>query len=450
MPYDGEFAGYRALQRITETERVKNLIRNARVFSPSDRPRVVPVPAPAVPATLPDFVVAIDGSNAEVPVRLGYPGARVGYCTIASVLLDLGMIDALDSSRPVDPVEFRKVEAPSCVDAALPGSNVVTRIHTSARDSFRAALYEVFADGYVDEQDEVPLLDTYERLLSLKPRDRDQQCPYATSHDCEYKWEGIPRGLSSCPCPDRRPIYSTDALRIHEGFNDLGSNREALGEVMQVWERVLLIHLLRCFEKRGWLGKASRIAFFVDGPLAVFGHPAWLSAAIKSELMRINTLVRQETGSDLIIIGVEKTGEFVEHFTEIDQTETPGELLFPPRTYQLLLDSYIKERVKFSDSKKRYGVDTYFGRKVFYKTTGGARIVATIPFLSDAQDTLDSADPSLYPTLPVIFALLDKLVSSRYPNALAPLVSANAHAAIPLQLGAKVLQQLARALMKEK
>ena len=51
--------------------------------------------------------------------------------------------------------------------------------------------------------------------------------------------------------------------------------------------------------------------------------------------------------------------EFVIHFEEIDKTETPGEVFFGPRTYQLLTDSYIKERIKFSDSDKRYGADTY-------------------------------------------------------------------------------------------
>src|SRR6202035_544034 len=88
-------------------------------------------------ATLPQYIVAIDGSNAEVNVVNGYPGARIGYCTVASVLLNVKRIDELDMSRPVDPVEFRKTEDVSTIDAALPGSNVVTRDHSSARNSFR-------------------------------------------------------------------------------------------------------------------------------------------------------------------------------------------------------------------------------------------------------------------------------------------------------------------------
>ncbi|MFT3921027.1 MAG: DNA double-strand break repair nuclease NurA [Myxococcales bacterium] len=451
MPYEGEFAGYRALQRIAETERVKNLVRNARVQAAAVGPRVVPVLAPSPPSALPDFVFAIDGSLAEIDVRNGFPGAKVGYCTVASVLLDLHRMEELDENRPADPREFRKTEEASSIDAALPGSNVVTRTNTSAAESFRQALYESLHDGVVDEQEGSPILETYEALLALKPDNRNgQRCPYDDEYACDGRLERLEKGLTSCACDRRKAIYSTDALRIHEGFRSLGSNLEAYGEVMQVWERVLLVHLLRCFERRNWLDRVGRLAFMLDGPLAVFGHPAWLSAAITKELQRINVKVRQLTGNDLLILGVEKTGEFVSHFDHIDQTEQPGEEYFPRRGYQLLTDKYIKERVKFSDSDKRYGADTYFGRKLFYKTSKGGRIVATIPFLTAEQDTIQSDDISLYPQFSAVCALLDKLVSSRFQNALTPLVAANAQAAIPLELGAKVLQQLARALMKER
>jgi hypothetical protein len=394
-------------------------------------------------------VVAIDGSNAEVNVKNGYPGAKVGYCTVASVLLDVKEMDRLDAQRPVDPREFRKTEEASTIDAALPGSNVVTRDHRSARDSFREALFEIFHDIVVDQDDGSTLLDTYEALLALKPSGGGGQlCPY--DYDgCQQHIPRVAAGIASCPCSRRLPIYSTDALRIHERFHDLGTNGEAHGEVMQVWERVLLVHLLRGFENRGLLGKMGKIAFVLDGPLAVFGHPAWLSAAISTELKRINQIVRRDGGGETLLLGVEKTGTFVMHFDEIDITETPGELLFPPRSYMMLTDAYIKQRIIFSDSAKRYGEDTYFGRKFFYKTRSGARIVASLPFLDAAQDTLATDDITLYPQFGLLCALIDKLVSSRYPNSMSPLISAHAQAAIPLQLGTKVLEQLARILVRQ-
>jgi len=446
MPYEGEFASYHPLRRIVEAENVKQLLSRCRVCNKEDAalPTLQPSLVSECTDVLPRLVLAIDGSNTEVPVVNGYPGARVGYCTVASVLIDLALIDELDSGRPIDPHRFRETERASTIDAALPGTNVVTRRQTSARVSFREELYDLFQNTIIDEEDRVPLIDTYEALLLLKPHD-PQKCPYSETNGCQESLY-IPPGTIECPTC-KQPIFSTDALRIHERFNDLGTNGEVFAYVRQVWERILLVHLLRCFEKRNLLRRVDQIAFFIDGPLAVFGPPAWLSAAISAELKRINTIVQKETGKDLIIVGIEKNGEFVTHFDEIDSTETAGQYLFPPCGFILLTDNYIKKRIHQSSSVRPYGQDTYFGRKFLYKTKNGARIVASIPFLTDEQDTIESDDVSLYPRFGAVCSLLDRLVSSRFPNAISPLISAHAEASIPLNLGAKVLKQLAQALM---
>jgi NurA domain len=446
MPYEGEFAHYNPLRRLVETEHVQKLLSRCKVCLPDSSPEhnIEPKQAPPQTISLPRFVVAIDGSNAEVSVVNGYPGAKVGYCTVASVLIDLSRIDELDQNRPVDPKLFRETEKAATIDAALPGSNVVTRRQTSARVSFREELYDLFQNAIVDEEDKVRLIETYEILLSFKPTD-EQKCPCLESHGCKGM-QRISEGCHDCPTC-KQPIFSTDALRIHERFNDLGTNEEVFGYVRQVWERILLIHLLRCFEKRKLLNRVDKIAFFLDGPLAVFGPPAWLSAAISKELKRINVIVRAETGNDLIIIGIEKSGEFVAHFDEIDVTEKAGTKLFRPQNYVLLTDSYIKKRIQQSSTTRRYGQDTYFGRKLFYKTRNGARIVANIPFLTNEQDTIDTDDIAQYPQFANVCALLDRLVSSRFPNAITPIISAHAEASIPLNLGSKVLKQLAQALM---
>lgn len=446
MPYEGEFAGYRSLNRIAQTEQVRRLLTKARTISPAEQTAAL-TPSVAPPGTgiAPQFVVAIDGSYAEVPVRNGYPGAHVGYVTVASVLLNLMELDRLDDERPVNPAEFRKTERAATVDAALPGSNVVTREHRTAKAAFREALFEVFHDSVVDEEDTTTLLDTFQRLLDYKPQSRVQGCPHS---GCQHDFS-VTAAMSSCPCAKQCRVYSTDALRIHERFNDVGSNGEAFGLVMQIWERILLVHLLSCFERLNWVQGLSKLAFFVDGPLAVFGPPAWLSAAISKELKRINSGVRHKTGNDMMVVGIEKSGAFVSHFEEIDKPDDTGASRFSPRSIFLPTDHYIRQRIALSDSDKRYGEDTYFGRKFFYKSASGARIVANIPFLTDEQDTLDSDDPALYPQLGNVCAMLDRLVSSRFPNAVSPVVSAHSHAAIPLHLGAKVLQQLARALMDQ-
>lgn len=396
--------------------------------------------------SLPSVAIAIDGSWLEVPIRNGYPGASVGYCTIASVLIKLRDVEALDHDRPIDPVTFRRTQESASVDEALPGANIVVGASLSARDSFRTALYEALLKNVPDTDDGASLLDTYEALLREKPISRPQECPYVAD-GCEERLN-VPAGRSSCATFPTRPIYSTDALRIHEGFRNEGSNGETFGEVVQIWERIFLIHLLRVFERRQLLRELTQIAFFVDGPLAVFGHPAWLSATISSELKRLAGKIRAATGMDLFILGIEKGGTFVTHFEQIDRTAAPGVDLFPRGSYLLLTDTYIKERIIYSSSSKRYGEDTYFGRKFLYKTSRGGRVVASLPFLSDEQDTLATDDVSLYPRFAEACFVLDRLVSSMYPNALAPIVAAHAEAAIPLHLGQRVLEQLARALVR--
>ena len=92
MPYEGEFASYHPLRRIAESERVKQLLTKSRVFKPVESgPIATPTLVPETTEPLPDFVIAIDGSAAEVDVVNGYPGAKVGYCTVASVLLNLNL-----------------------------------------------------------------------------------------------------------------------------------------------------------------------------------------------------------------------------------------------------------------------------------------------------------------------------------------------------------------------
>ena len=212
MPYEGEFASYKPLRRIAEADRVRDLLKKAKTITPAQGSgALVPLPAPNLNVNLPDYAFAIDGSYAEVDVRNGYPGAKVGYVTVASVLLDLKRIDDLDQNRPIDPREFRKTEEASTLDAAMPGCNVVTRTHTSAVESFREAFYDNFLDVVIDSQDGRSLLDTYEYLLGQRTSD-STACPYRERAACDRSFP-VPAGLTSCPCVNAFPIYSTDALR---------------------------------------------------------------------------------------------------------------------------------------------------------------------------------------------------------------------------------------------
>lgn len=248
MPYEGEYAHYQPLKRIVESERVQQLLRRSRVLNPSTlAQQVTPKVPPTAESTLPSLVLAIDGSYTEVDVCNGYPGAKVGYCSVASVVLNLAEVQRLDVNRPVNPIDFRRTEDLSSDASALPGCNVATRDHVSAKDSFREAVFDMLHDGIVDEEDNTRLLTTYQALLSYKPAG-PIACPYA--HLGCGREVSVTTNLSTCPCERRKSLFPTDALRIHERFNDDSDSKgEAFGYVMTIWERLLLIHYSQRLQK---------------------------------------------------------------------------------------------------------------------------------------------------------------------------------------------------------
>lgn len=455
MPYENEFAHYKPLRRISENEQVQSLLKRAKTRTSAGDPSV-----PLTTVRLldlkpsvwtPDFVLAVDGSISEASVKNGYPSAAVGYITVASVLLDLAKMLTLDADRPVDPRMFRTLEDVESIDGALPGCNVVIDEETSAVHSFRRALFDLFRNTRISESSE-SLLETYEVLLKNKPVSvRPQKCPFDECLHPDQRYL-LGQGEYNCTCLNAHSLFSTDALRIHEFMKPEGSNQSMLTETMTVLERVWIIHFLRMLESEGLLPVLKRLAIVLDGPLAVFGAPAWLSSAIEEELTRINDVAKEMIGDpkfDLLLIGIEKSGAFAEHLEDLDKGPNGERDVLPCQMSLLLTDGYIKQRIVFSKSDKVYGRNTYFGRKMFYKTASGALIVVNTPFLNKAHKDVKHAESRQYPRLADTMSLLDQLVSARYQNSLTPIISAHAEAAIPLHLGKRVLERLARQLMAE-
>ncbi|MDP1716206.1 MAG: DNA double-strand break repair nuclease NurA [Anaerolineales bacterium] len=454
MPYQGEFAEYKSIRRLVENEKVKGLLGRAkeRDTSQDSIPLSTLSYSDIEPSKWqPELVLAIDGSHQPVLVEKGFPGSEVGYVTVAAVLMDVAKIRELDKKRPVDPKAFRATENATSVDRAFPGCNIIIDDEQSSDASLRKALFETFNETRLFSDGET-LLETYEALLGYKNQDDvKQNCPYGDnclSVDSKYK---INNGMYKCHCVKQGTLYSTDALRIHEGMVPDSTNGAMFAEIMQTIERVLVVHVLRWFERKNLLYLLTDIALVVDGPLALFGHPAGLLLPIIREIRRINEEAKKKTdGVSILLVGIEKTGFFVNHFERIDQNKNGTSGLFVPQTVALLSDEYIKKNIVFSDSMKPYGQETYFGRKFFYKTKSGARIVASLPMLDVAHEDQKRAEPDQYPRLADTLALFDQVASSRFPNALSPLISANAEAAIPMNLGSRVLEEMTKRLIKER
>jgi len=453
MSFEGEFASYEPLRRLLDSEKVKALqnrfkIRERIEESEDFDKEIIDRKDLKESDIQPDLVLAIDGSVLAAKAENGFPGAEFGYVTVSSVLIDLKKVKTLEENQFIDPKEFRETEKASTIDSVFPGCNVILDNEKSAKSSMRRALFEELKSNNIFLNGET-LLNTYEHLLSLKIAQGGGST--AKSPIEGYEDKDMTYGMGEFICPfSGETLYSTDALRLHELMNPGGSNGEMFGQIMSTLEKLWLVHILRAFEKKGWLATFRRVAFIMDGPLAVFSTSSWLTKVINFELKRINDLQKEINGTDLLIFGIEKSGTFFNHFLEVDTTKDGIIDKFPKQSAFLLTDNYIKKNIIFSESIKPYGQDTYFGRKLFYKAESGQKIVPVVACYNDYQMDLTTANQDQFSRLPDVLNLLDKLVSSRYPNSVSPLISAHAEAAIPLNLGKRIFEDIAKEIREKK
>lgn len=355
------------------------------------------------------------------------------------MLILLDKLREMAASDIINPVEYRKTQKRSSIDTALPGRGVIIDDERTPKASMRKTLFEEMAEYRVFHDSE-SILETYEALLGRAPDNRSVNCP--CEENKPYRRD---RGEYKCEHCDFA-LYSTDALRLHELFSPHESGEKMYGHVMSTLERLWLVHVLRAFERRGkeWLAVIGRMAFILDGPLAVYGAPAWLSAPIREELARINDAQKAVTNIDMMILGVEKSGAFARHFEMLDTREESSRPRFSAGQYLLLSNDYIRSHIVPSDERRQYGRNTYFGRKLLLKTALGHRLVVNVACFTDEQHDLSSARPEQFPRLVDALALFDKISSNLYPNSISPLIAAHSEAAIPLNLGKRILENIAR------
>lgn len=437
MPFENESATGESLLALEKSIALREF-EGAVAVRPANAERD---PAPLVEVSrrdwLPSRVIAIDGSSITHKVRNGFPGAECSLVMLSVVFIDISKLAAIGNGQIPSPRIFNEMDSAHTLDAVLPGANVVRQnVEETSKTFFRAAVYEAL-HGKLDKSHET-LLETMRAIVTS--RASNIRCPIES---CEHRYSES-QGTYACACEKGETLFETDALRFHERFNELGSNGEVHGEVRHVLEVLSLVNVLRFFEDPKRIHFLKDCAFVLDGPLAVFGQPAWLAPWIRAEIIRISAAVRKATGGDLLVIGLEKTGQYVTHFADLDWTDkagprskfTAGSVLIPDARY-------VNRNIVFRpEDAKPSGADTYFGRKVFYKTRNEAHAVLNMAMVNTEGTDFYDCSAVAFPRLGDALNVLDHLSTYLYQDGFMPLVRAHAHAAIPLKRGTDIIMGL--------
>lgn len=447
MPFESEFAtgeSLLSLEAALETSRAfREFHGKVRVEAPPGTgggPRILSVQRRN---WTPTRVIAIDGSTVSEPLVNGFPMAEASLVKISVVRVDLSRLTALAESDIPSPRVFYEMEKASTFDLVLPGANIVRGDVPSdtPKAFFREAVFDAF-DARLDDNHET-LMETVHAIVGGPHRPRNPAaCPI---EGCEERLKPG-TGTYKCGCSQAATLYETDSFRFAERFSEVSSNGEAHGEVRHVLEIVSLLNMLRYFARsRANVRYLRDAVFIVDGPLALFGHPAWLTPYVRRELRRINGLCRDQ-GFQMAVFGYEKSGTFVDHFDRLDMCPDRGPRGKYPNGTAFAPDAaYINCNIALRPvDAKPHGTDTYFRRKLFYKTFSGGHAVITTAMINESAEDFRRCDEDCFPRLGDMLDVLDHLATHLHRDGFMPLVRAHAHAAIPLRGGADIIRTLFR------
>lgn len=363
-------------------------------------------------------VIAIDGGYTETFVREEYPSACVAFFTFGPLLFRLSDLRSLDSRRFISPDDFQRLKNIERYTLVLPTKGIRHQSQPSLAATIRKAVFDFFEQQRGDE-DEQLMTSLRWFLFRLWRRGSGESHSVDLAHcpsDCgqgkiTFRHDDPPE--RRCPTCDQ-PVYLTDMFRLHERVDEDTGGSGIAAYVMTMLEQLVLVHLIYSILniKESLL---RQILFVKDGPLAFFGLVAPLYKPMRELVEYLLSEPRGAAGPTLRLVGLEKSGAFVEHAASIQSYVRTSSCL-------VIGDDYIRKYiVPGGDGSTSYGQNTYYGQKVFFRARSGEMHVATIP------STTYSGNPSPedIPYLDEILGLIGELKCDMYDNSLIPVALAN-------------------------
>lgn len=471
MPYHKEFATNKGNQKLLSSTGIKEMLQVVQfIISDNEYDRIDDFIVKEIETPDADkikYVFVIDGSKFETEVTEG-SDAKICLFNINQCAIDIKkLLTYLKEKFPL-PKSYKEIKKDVTVSSFLPLKGMRTHEHPDEKDFFRSTLFNVLkrlenpmVDWLKERNYKVEkkqsILDTY--LGLLEHVDAIKNVPHPCM-DCRRssrvlsvksfkKEEGGWLSDIHCKCEQNsKVLYPTDLLGFHEQLNNETSNEALTTQIMLVLEKLTLINLLHLIIENNHIELIEKGVFLLDGSLAVYSHASWLSGTLTKEIIELKSKY------PVLIIGIEKTGNFVDFFKKIDShfgvdPLKNGMLYF-------LEENYIKNHIKVQDSATFYGENNYFGKKLFYKNKKGLLFVMNVAFEDEADRVADLYERntdkyrSKVTRLNDIVMLLDNFSSQSYENALSLVSLANEGAALSSSyIGKKLLNEFVQEMVKK-
>jgi len=457
MPYNGQAAGKGGHSDFVRNPDVQAFLAECDYMrEPSDEEgkamAATFVAAPINdPPKLPEYVIASDASKSDQAINEKLPSTQVGFIKVSHVLIEMNkyaeLIDPV--TRFVDPFKVAELHRnASPITFTLPGSNIRYKGSRSVKDGFRHAVFsQLGANRAAGGKNRFILTKMLFNLTDEKIE--INHCP-----SCKAKQLfsfSVDEQIYLCNMC-KVPVYVTDWLRLHEDVSDFGNNTSAITRMMNCVEHLLIIALIHQIFEADPLALA-KMAFIMDGPLAIFGQPAKLHSRIQAFLYKVNTRLHELHQEPILVIGLQKTGEVMDHANMISR-------FLPSGVIRILDDNYRNAYIKGSDEPAaNFGNETYYGQDFLFKTERGRIFNFALPYMFPNKN-IDGGGVR-FAEIKVKTESYGSLISRAcdfirhfeldlFESAIVPVALAHRHASISLTPGGKVLDIIAKAGLTKK
>ncbi len=296
-----------------------------------------------------------------------FPSTRLMFAQMSAVLVDLDQLRGR-IGRFVDPAAIRDAQHATVMAGVLFRSNLIRTDGTPPLRAFREAVDESLRTRHVEGR---PLFEVLAEVQANRVDTDGQQlgsvprCPTLWRSACRAPKNRKPKpivfGTDGTPCPFcGQEIMFTDLLRAHETFREYAEARRGL-QPGAVGRRAADHTRLPgpCPRPHARRGRRHR----APSPTA-----RW-RCSVRSPSSRGGILRRMQVDRPRscaherlrlpVIVGIEKSGTFVEHARAIRPHIPTGMLMAPDA-------DYVERYITFRGSQ--HGAETYYGRHFFYRS----------------------------------------------------------------------------------
>ncbi|CAI2066943.1 NurA domain [Serratia ficaria] len=391
-------------------------------------------------------IISVDGGYTEVTVKKNYPSSKVAFFQFGGLEFSLEALEQLAESPFIHPEQMEKFKKIERFKLVLP-TKAASLDSMSMIDSIRIPIIDFFnvkrsSSSYMETlkwlvfhefkhgTDEAENVLTEIDFTSLPSRNGE------TQKLVSIKKENID---SNGYFNFKNEQYNLiDLFRFHEVVDDDAGSSGILGYLTNVIEHIIIVHCIKEIVNR----KPSfleRFLFIKDGPLGFFGQ----TAKLHKDMRELCNIFIPKLA--LKIVGLEKSGTFVEHAEQITMGDNAclkkGEALplFNKYIYKHILPG--PESEDMLDNLAPYASTSYYSGKLIYRSNYDRVWVVTIPI--ESSEEIRTLCRTSFHNLDEILNAIDSLKCDMYENSIVPIALVNQLVSLANHPSSKILEKFA-------